>query len=523
LEKPESVTFALMFKILFMHTHFVRFRFLSALLFFGAAGVSAVSQTADSLYFEQTFSFSPYSNPRNDIVNHFLLKIAEGNGKLRAYTKYTFKGTYAFSGVRHIRGACVLGMQIHHHGFTGDVHYRDFSLEKMLVPDKMSAVFTIRSPGGHIVFERVIPGVDLQQNGQLFLEFSLPELCQYENHAFELSYIEFYYSDAIYSRFDTWLRSHESYYASIDMLEKATPLLETISFDDPEKLLLEEFRLCEVEQMIAFVTYAGFHEWIDLANGDPDLLLPRYLAMGMQVSALRDAFNRAISGIDTLYYDKARMFDHDPFEAQRLFRQALVYNPFHIPSNLAVANHDLVMNHKDEALLRLARVHAVMYPLGEWKLLSDELTHKVIQAVFKDVDELAKDGRFLDALKLLDQVEQFCHTAFARYDCPSQLFTWQSLVHQGMFRSFVTVSERALRNNNTTLSLTYLRSAIAYQKENTLFVPDRSGAVNLLQKLVDSHNDKGEKLYAAGEVLDAAESFLKAREICDEFPFLNCK
>ncbi len=482
-----------------------------------------MSQTVDSLYFEQRFAFSPYSNPRNDIVNHFLLKIAEGNGKLRAYTSYTFTGSYSFSDIKRVRGACVLNMQIHHYGFTGDVHYKDFSLEKMLVPDKMTAVLTIQSPAGQIVFERLIPEVDLQRNGQLLLEFSLPELCNYLDHTFKLSHVEFYYSADIHTRFDTWLRSHESYYTSLNMLEKATPLLEVISFDDPETLLLEEFRLCEIEQMLAYVTYADFHQWIDLANGDPDLLLPRYLAMSMQANALRNAFNRAISGIDTLYYDKARTFADDPFEAQRLFRQALVYNPFHIPSNLAVANHDLFMNKKDEALLRLGRVHAVMYPVGEWKERSDALTEKLIRAFFEDVDELAKDGRFLDALKLLDQVEQFCQTVFARYDCPSQLFVWQSRVHKGMFRSFITVSERALRNKSLTLCLTYLRSAIAYQKENALFVSDRSDAVKLLQKLVDMHNDQGEKLYAAGDILDAAEYFLKAREICDEFPFLICK
>lgn len=486
--------------------------------------VASASQPAgnETTPFSRTFSFSPYSSQRNDIINHFLLKIAEGNGKLRAYTSYTLSGEYMAGLEAGEHGLCAAAIRFSKLQFSGDLLYRAFSLEKMLMPDLASFRLIIRNNAGETMFERTFSDIEMPLNGGMNLQLPA-HICGRESYHVRLSDLEFYYSENIFERFSSWLQALESYYESGELLEEINRISGDISFSDPETLILDEFPLCEAEQMLASIQYASFHEWLELEHGDPDKVLPRFRVLAAKMDSLRRGFNRAISEIDDMFYEKAGSRGNDKYYAQQLYHQALVYNPFHIPSNLAIATFDLERHNKSDALSRLTRIIAKMHPTGAIKDSTHALTDRIHSAYFADIKEIIDDGRFLDALKLLDEVEQFCKETFALYDCPEQLFRQQLTAHKGMFRSFMIVSERAFLNDNLPYCLTYLRSALEYQEQHSLFVPDRSDAVKLLQRVAGRYREQGERLYTQGDILDASEKFLKARELCEEFPFLDCQ
>ncbi len=478
----------------------------------------------DSISFHQEFSFSQYPNYRTSIINHFLLKIAEGNGKLRVSTSYTVEGTLWYDFFYDQQGRCAIGLQVDYLSFTGDVSYKAFGLEKLLTPDRLSFDLRMTSADGDFDRAESFAGVEVAADGTSRVVTSGVDWCKIPGLQLEITRLQLYYSEGIFRSFDDWLVALETYYKAGIVLKELEPVLVGLRFDDPERLIMDEFILCEAEQRLADVRYASFHRWLDWSRGDPERLLVDYDRLSLLSDSLRRGFNMAIANIDMLFYEKAISLQaaSDAEPAQRLFHQALVYNPFHIPSKLSIASHELSRGNKGMALRRLEKILSEIFPSGDWLEHTVALSDSVLHEYFMDVLELTVDGRFLDALGLLGDVERFCNTTEGRFVCPELLLYHQTLAHQGMFRSFMVVSERAFKNGNLSFCAGYLRNALDYQADNHLFVPDRSQAVALMQQVVAQHRSEGNALYAKGDFIGASASFMKARELCEEFTFLGC-
>jgi len=474
--------------------------------------------------FRQTFSFSPYSSAKTDIVNQFLLKIAEGNNKLRVYTSYAVEGSVELLAELDHGGMCRVKLRYHEIGFTGDVSYRHFSLERMLVPDRVSFRMNVYSADNTLIFSQVFTGAEIAADGFVSLATAERAWCQSGSVRLELTGIEFWYSETIFGRFDEWFASLEGYYAAMTLLEGVPDLLDGLSYDDPEQLILNEFRLCEAEQVLSQARYALFHRWLNLNNGDPEGFLPRFGELSAVADSLRRGFNRGISQIDDLFYGKATVVgeggDHD--KARELCGKALTYNPLHVPSHLMLAGYDLHGQRERAALSRMQDVVSYMFPSGLWKERSDRLAGEVLNAFFDAVNELLADRRYLDALGWLDGVEAFCVATTGLFPCPAALFELQRISHKGMFHSFMLVSERAFRNQNLSLCLTYLGSALDYQERHALFVPDRRDAEDLLHRLVNLHRKLGNTKQLSGDHDGALEHFGVIHDICQRYGFLNC-
>jgi tetratricopeptide (TPR) repeat protein len=481
-------------------------------------------QASDSLPFSQDFQFSPYPNSRTSIVNHFLLKIAEGNGKLRAYTSYNLGGLLRYSIHKDDHGRCMLNLQTEDIVFMGDITYKAFSLEKLLLPDMMSFELTINTVVGNQVLKKSFTDVKISADGRSEVVLSEPGICNSSTNNIDISRLTFYYSEQLFGNFEAWLDALETYYNAGDALLQVDAVLHEISLEDPEQLIMNEFILCEAEQRMAEIRYASFHRWLDLSRGDPEKLLVDYSRLSFLTDSLRRGFNNAIARIDTLLYEKALSLqkDDDLIEAQRLFHQALVYNPYHIPSKLSIASYELKTGKQAMALLRLEKILSEIYPTGIWEKESVGLSARVIHKYLMDVSELNVDGRFLDALGMLSDVERFCFNTEGRYNCPELLVYHMTNAHKGMFQSFMVVAERAFRNGNLPFSVEYLKSALSYQAGNIVYVPDRSQAIELMKKVVIQYRQKGDESYLKGNFEEASNFFLTARGLCETYPFIEC-
>ncbi len=486
--------------------------------------ISLSSKGSEVIPFSQTFSYTQYPGRHGAVVNHFLLKIAEGNNKLRIHTSYVFQGKLDVVVERGLNGQCSLIFGYQDVGFDGDVRYKDFSLEKMLVPDKVSFTVSVFLGSGEQVYSQAYTGVGIPEREQLVLESLNREWCLVSDISLEVTDLRFWYSDVIFERFEAWLASLESYYEASALLDGIPDYLSDLTYDDPEQMILDEFRLCEAEQMLSRVRYGLFHAWLDLENGDPENILPRFNKLAYQIDSLRYGFNKNLSQIDDLLYERSLTYkkegNHERVE--ELCRRVLVYNPVHIPSHLMLAAYELDRRQLDRALSRMKRLVSMMFPTGDVKEQADLLASEVLQACFDEVEGLISDNRFLDALRWLDDVAAFCDATAGLFNCPSELWELQSVSHKGMFRSYMLVSERAFRNDNLTFCLEYLTSALAYQQEYVAFIPDRSDAVLLLNKLMNRHRELGSTKQLQGDHERAAIHSLAVKHICETFGFLNC-
>jgi hypothetical protein len=174
------------------------------------------------------------------------------------------------------------------------------------------------------------------------------------------------------------------------------------------------------------------------------------------------------------------------------------------------------------ALQRMETVLSDIYPTGFWREKSVALSDSVLYKYFMDVAEFNIDGRYLDALTLLADVERFCDKTIGWYERPELLTYHKTVAHRGMFRSFMVVSERAFRNGNLSFCAEYLTSALIYQGENAAYVPDPGQAIALMEQVVAQYIQMGEASYANRNLYEAYGFFKKARELCDLYPIIGC-
>ncbi len=472
--------------------------------------------------FTQTFSFTPYPDRHTSLVNDVLHTIAEGSGKLRVYTSYSFQGRFKTKLVpladgRH--GVIVTSDTMY---VTGDVTYRDFSLAGILIPDRADFLMEVHDAEGEEVFCQYFEDVDMTARPDELVEVSFSYNGPTEELSVKLSDYQFRYDERMRERLSRWDAALDAYYEAGDKLERAEELTDGLSADDPATLLLEEFRLCEAEALLGDIRHAPFQQWPDLSDHDPERILPAYNRLRRRLSLLREDFNLAVSRIDDLYYQQGEMISRSesPETARDAYESALNYNPLHIPSHLALAELDKNSGDKEAALERLGMIFEKGHPSGQWKREAKLLTDTVLEMFFSTSSELILENRLTSSLDNLAHVQVFCSRVEDNYPCPEALRNMLIQTHEGIYRSFLVVSGRATRDGNIDLAATYVQNAIEYQRMYPAYVPSSEEAYELLYRVMTRYRVLSDFFFLIGEPGAGDESLAKVRIIARNHPEL---
>lgn len=473
--------------------------------------------TVQSIQLQQRFAFDPYPGVYAQTVNEILQKIADGMGKLRVTTSYTFNfeidlAIHQVSANRYHLTANAEAQTV-----TGDVLYRDFSLAKVLIPDRADMRIQLKTHDGKPLTERTFKALDICSENESLFDISFAFDGRIEDLRFEFLDVFFYYDERMDERFGLWTEALESYYATGQKLDQVSKLIDGLDTANVETLLLDEFNLCEAESVLGDIMFAPFHQWIDFRDNDPEGIYPVYESLTLAVDSLRYAYNQAIAGIDSLYYRHglALLADSLPQKGREYFLSAISYNPFHIPSHLALASLDAAADDSVAALQRMGRVYEMMHPLPDLKEDTDLFTDSILGIFYDASWLLITERRHTESLDVLTNVADFCRQASPAYYC-SPLFNMlfrQS--HRGVYHSFITVSERALRNDNPSLASTYLQNAIHYQEVYADYIGDHFEALDLLARVFTRYRIQYElKIFAKD--LEAAGSLKESARVIPE-------
>lgn len=483
----------------------------------------AVGET-DPVYFEQRFAFSTEQTTTARVTNDYLQMIARGSGKLRAYTAYHIGAEMAGKWEAVKPGKTRFYLEMRRFSFSGDFLYRDFGLESVLMPDLISFdLLVTRSRTNETVFQQHVSRIPLCTEKMVSEAIDLPIVID-PGLQVQIRNVRLDYSPGAPASVANWLQALQEYYVAAELLEAARVLLQDLQTNDPTTLMLDEFRLCEAGHLLGKVRYASFHRWIDVEKHDPAQVYRDFKALSVQADSLREAFNEAISRIDEMFYEAAGAAcgSGRPKEALGLYRQALVYNPFHVPSHLALVEHQTDSLQKVAALQRLGEVFGHMYPHPGERLVATHLAGRLLELFYGDSEEFMSGERYLEALSLLEEVRLFCENAPGLALCQDGLTQRMASAHKGMFFSFLTVAEKAMQIHRLELAESYLRSAMDYSQMHSRYLTDRYRAMFLLQQLVNRLRMEA----WAGDDTEGHERALMSVErllsLCRDYPFLVC-
>jgi tetratricopeptide (TPR) repeat protein len=473
---------------------------------------------------QQVFSFDPYPTPHTRLTNELLQRISQGSGRLRAHTRFTLEANLMVDVQREANQPSRAIISMKQVQFHGDVIYRDFSLEKILLPNRVSLNFSVSDASGKKIFHQRLEDALVPANGGPVAAIDLPAMVLSNGLMMQLENVKFYYSEEAFDRFEGWFDALESYYAAGEKISRAMEMLDGLDYSNPDGLLLDEFRLCEAEALYGSVKQAGFHFWIELDRSDPEMVMPRMESLRQAIAPLRAGFNRSVAAIDSLFHH-AGMQELDSgrvAEARELLARAVTYNPFHIPSHLAIATIDLELGAKNQAIQRMGNVLEKMYPSGSMRTQSLAVTAGILDVFFTEARELTWELRFLDALRTLEPVQAFCNQVVGFYECPAELNYRITASHMGMYRSFLTVAARAIRGDNLAFAETYINSAFEYQAAQTKYIPDAGEALEQMQMVITRHAQKGFVSMGLKDYPAAVMHLGRSRALCEQFPALQC-
>ncbi len=454
------------------------------------ASMHAIDQSyhasTQSLQLEQRFAFDPYPDSPAQTVNSILQQIAEGSGKLRAFTSYRFQIDIDISIVEVSENNYHLVLKTANALVTGDVLYRDFSLERVLIPDKADLRVELSTAGGLSFFEKYLVSVDISGEPATLPDIFFEHDASIDDIRIAITDVFFYYDTRMYDRFMVWAEALESYYGMGDQLQKIEELIDGLNIGDPRKLLLDEFSLCEAEVVMGEIPHASFHDWIDIRKNDPAGFFPRYRSLQQEIDMLRADFNHAIAHVDSLFYHQGMLIAGDTClsAGREFFLLAVDYNPFHIASHLALTRVDIQKDRMKDALERMGAVFELMHPYADDREKSVWLADSLLNLFFDASMELIIERQYTESLDLLGHVQAFCTQLEGNYLCSPMLVVMLRQTHRGVYESFLVVSRRAIRDDNLRLAATYLESAISYQDANSQFIPDHHKAINLLFRVL---------------------------------------
>lgn len=500
-------------------------RILASLLFFllaiqGVANPDAAYVT--NIQLKHTFEFDPYPDVHGKAVNSILQTIAEGSGKLRVFTKYTFFMDVEAKTQWLEDNRYSLTLSTGKKSVTGDVVYRDFSLEKVLVPDKADLTVIIRCSKGNLLFQETLQSLVVQPENETLFQSDF----YFDGNAgaLEITIIDvfFYYDDRIYERFSDWAIALESYYATGDKLYDIQNMINGLNPSDPNMLLLEEFTLCDAEAAMGNIHYAPFHHWVNIREYDPQGYFPVYEKLYFLLDSLRNVFNHAIIHIDSLYYEHALELARDTCLSvgSACFASAVSYNPFHIPSHLALMQIEVLQGDKAAAIQRLGNIYKIMHPDGFIKNETDKQADSLLGIFYDASWQLIVEKKYLESLAVLDNVRGFCKQTNGKYPCPPFLDILTRQNHLGMYESFIIVSSRALRNDNLELASIYIGSAIDYQTEYQQYITNNNMAMELLFRILTRYRVLSEMSVIFDDQPEADRYRSHARQLLEQHPAL---
>jgi hypothetical protein len=476
-----------------------------------------------TFHHQQHFKFTPAPHHgSNQVVNELLQIIADGSGKLRAFITYDVSAQLEVVCEPRPGNNYSLMLVMNNLNIKGDTHYRGFELPEIFYPQIVDFVVVFRNPTGQIVKEVKVENFHWQQSGKIAQVFQLPN--NRTSLTMEISKVGFHYDAELQLKKISRLREAlGTYYQAGKKIDTAIDMMSGLNASKFENAVLEEFRLCDAEVQLSQLKNESFLQILPLHKNDPDSILTSLVALDKKISSLRSDFNYVISNLDDLFYAEGlRNLVINHGKARDCFERAVSYNPLHIPSHIELSKSDLRANRHKDAMVRFSKLLKDIHPPGIWKNETNAFIRELYSRAVARAQEAMSDGRYLDALKILDEVEKFCNSIYM-WECPADLFVKTREAHYGMFNSYLSVARRALASNNFVFSVRYIESALQYRDENKIYIHDDSDAKVLLKAVVDGYYYLGDQALLKYDFSQAVKNFQAAQGVCEAFLLTHCR
>ena len=225
-----------------------------------------------------------------------------------------------------------------------------------------------------------------------------------------------------------------------------------------------------------------------------------------------------------MLYNKAIDYlerNNDRVLAKKYLEKSIEVNPLYVP---ALYKLSAILTEEGDLKKAAELVNVILnktYPdTAAYKQILI-LAYNIYDEFIKKTEELKQQEKYNDAEDELLAAEQFCNSNSV-INCQESLEKEIGTTKYGIYKSFLTIAERAVNKKHYDIAENFIFSAIDYRKKNEQYIKENKEAENMADTIIDRYMNKANSYINSGKYQKAMECFGKASALCDSIKDDEC-
>ncbi|WP_242923568.1 hypothetical protein [Pontibacter liquoris] len=401
---------------------------------------------------------------------------------------------------------------------SGDVNYKGFDLGEVLLPEKYNATVKLLNSRNQLV-RTFTPSISISANGGTLLETTIPDTAVAQGYKLKLEAPDVVYTATTLARLQERVELVRAYYAADAALNAAQLSITRILPDDVDRLPQHDRNLRQVEEMLAGLRKAAFHDKLNLRQNDPQRLSARMQQFGQQVQERRRAIDHTMATLDEQFYNRGVALLHAGNQkgAQAYFVKATEANPKFAPAHAQLARLDYVNGYIREATARTRDILTHMRVDPETEAATLGLANDIYSTYIRQGNDLTSRGSYREALAAYADARDLCSTVGGlRCNLPA-LHDGIGRASYGVYRGMVEEGRQLLARHELAGAGKAAQNALAFQREYDEVLHEAPEAAQLQHQVTFQvylqHINQGKRLLSQKNYEGALSQFDAALDL----------
>ena len=403
---------------------------------------------------------------------------------------------------------------------TGDIHYKDFDISDILMPEKADFNVIIIDNGNYF-YSREFKEIEFDKDKTFSTEFSFETIDENINYTLVLENINFYSDNNDRETFFKRINTIDNYYASIDAIDYAIDKFTEIELT-PNSIIETYLKLKELERIYNKISQAGFAIELNLGNNDIAGYYEKLAKFKKEIIRYNSYYNILLSSIDFLKLDNnlekcAENYVNEVASYYLLSQEVAHSHSYYFYSLSKVDYTHSIINKYFSGLEEIIVKSGYCYDTR--KILTG-IINEVFIAYLNKASDFIDNEQYYMAKGLLLNAQSF-FDATDNGSNPVELNILISKANYGIYDSYLHLIDRAIDVGNYKLAENYINKAQTFQQENSISIISNKHIERISGKLAQLYISKGYRLLAEEEFKDAIYCFNEAHTICHDINQYN--
>lgn len=473
------------------------------------------------------FHYQQSNGVDEQISNYFITELSRGIPKILEYTSYDYHYHYSIL-IRNItkskdkpKKRFELQFRFNDGYCDGDIKYRGYSVAGVLLPSY--AEFTLELTSN-------LNTTLIAQSGKI--KIKVPETLwkwTFTDSSLTTSFNalckpkQFFYNDSCKEAFKKRIQLINDYYQTEYDIATANEKLKTINLDNVEMIKVYSFTLSEVEKIVSTLDKKEFEKQLVLSSYDPLNYIDSIHLLHQNTQKYRLMINNMLASMDQMYYQKGMecLTNVDTACAEKFFEKSINANAFYSPSYLQQSKIYFSRNEFEKAVRNITTIVAKLSPDPVTLKHAVSLGSIIYDTLLARAGNKISKEQYFDALNELKLAKDFCDSTKG-INCTELLQKNVAFAKYGIYKSFITVSQKALEKKVIDIAEIYIIKALDYQYSNSQDIISASEADALLIELVNMISEQAGLLCKSGLYDSALVILDTAHSLCLRYPKAPC-